>query len=55
VLNGGSFFKHLNVIQAFEWSFSTFEHFVKLTFGGKKGSKGCGDDDGTLLEAKGEV
>lgn len=31
------------------------KHFVKLTFGGKKGSGGCGDDDGTLLEAKGEV
>ncbi len=28
---------------------------MKLTFGGKKGSKGCGDDDGTLLEVKKEA
>jgi len=31
------------------------KHFVKLIFGSKKGSKGCGDDDGTFLEANGEA
>jgi len=30
-------------------------HFVKLILGSKKGSKGCGNDDGTLLETNGEV
>jgi hypothetical protein len=49
VLIGDSFFKHLNGVSPL------LKHFVKLTFGGKKGSRGCGDDDGTLLEAKGEV
>jgi hypothetical protein len=35
--------------------FPLLKHFVKLIFGGKKGSKGCGNDDGTLLETNGEV
>jgi hypothetical protein len=55
VLIGDSFFKQLNVIQAFDGVSPLLKHFVKLTFVGKKGSRGCGDDDGTLLEAKGEV
>ncbi len=49
MLIGGSFFKHLNGVSLL------LKHFVKLTFGVKKGSMGCGDDDGTILEAKGQV